>query len=432
VLANIGYPAELTFTYLHERAMILLMKQWFTLSRFRRTAPRIYLDHAAATPLCAEAARILCAVNAETYANPSAIHTEGQAARRVVEAARAQVAKTLGVRPAGVTFVSGGTEANALAILGHLEACVAAGRAWSDLEVVSTPLEHPSIAVLLTQLAKREVTIRMASVSAVGLLTPQALSAVLSERTALVTFAYVNSEMGAIQPVGTLVRAVRDWSRTQGRPRIAVHLDAAQAPLWLPCELPRLGVDMLSLDGGKCGGPKGSGAVVRHGSVTLAPIMAGGGQEQGIRPGTENVPAIASFAAALSWAQEGMVRRAARIAILRDAGIAELLAQVPGAVLNGPTGSDRVANNINISIPGLDTEYATVVLDHAGIAVSTKSACAGVGMGVSTVVEAMTKDRARAQATLRLTLGPDSEATHIPRMVRVLVQHVAQMQRLTH
>lgn len=397
----------------------------------KRAESRIYLDHAAATPLCPAAATVMQSLLSETYGNPSAIHAEGQAARAVVEEARSQVARTLGVRAAGVTFVSGGTEGNALAIVGHLTARVGAGAAWSDLEVVSTPLEHPSVLETLQALAARGVTVKMAAVDAGGVVTPAALAAVLSPKTALVTMAYVNSEIGTVQPVSSLVRTVRAFAREHNLPRITVHLDAAQAPLWLPCQLPRLGVDLLSLDGGKCGGPKGSGAVVTHGVVPLSSVLWGGGQEQGLRPGTENVLGIGGFAAALSFAQEGVVARAARVAAVRDAGITELLRVLPGAVLNGPVGETRVANNINISIPGLDSEYAVVALDVAGIAASTKSACAGAGGGESVVVRVVSGDAARARSTIRFTLGPNTKVTDIATAARVLADHVALMSTLT-
>ncbi len=411
--------------------MILPMKQWLLSWLTKPATTRVYLDHAAATPLCAAARAAMAPLLAESYGNPSAIHAEGQAARAVVENARTQVARTLGVRPAGVAFVSGGTEANALAIVGHLTARVRAGAAWSDMEVISTPLEHPSVLETLQELTTRGVTVRMVAVSETGMVTPAALRAVLSEKTALVTMAYVNSEIGTIQPVSSLVRVVRAFARERNLPRITVHLDAAQAPLWVPCQLSRLGVDMLSLDGGKCGGPKGSGAVVTHGVVPLAPVLWGGGQEQGLRPGTENVLTIAGFAAALSWAQLGMEERVSRIRTLRDTGIQELLEALPGAVLNGPVGEERVANNINISIPGLDTEYAVVALDVAGVAASTKSACAGVGGGESVVVKAITGDADRARSTLRFTLGPDTKATDLTTTARILADHRALMSTLT-
>lgn len=407
--------------------MIQRLQSWLK----KRTSPRIYLDHAAATPLCAAAYAAMEPLLVASYGNPSAIHAEGRAARLVVEEARQQVARTLGVRPGGVTFVSGGTEANAVAIVGHLTARVRAGAAWSELEVVSTPLEHPSVREALTYLETLGVTVRLVAVDEVGIVTPAALRAVLSERTVLVTCAYVNSEIGTIQPVAQLVRTVRAFSREHGTARVVVHLDAAQAPLWLGCELPRLGIDVISLDGGKCGGPKGSGAVIVHGAVPLAPVWWGGGQEQGLRPGTENVAGIAGFAAALSWAQAGVTARTARVTALRDQGIVDLCAALPGAVLNGPRGEQRVANNINISIPGLDTEYAVVALDVAGIAASTKSACAGAGGGESAVVQAITGDAARARSTLRLTLGPDSSAAHITAAARTLADHVALMGTLT-
>lgn len=365
------------------------------------------------------------------YGNPSAIHDEGRQARAVLEEARLLVARVAGVRPSGVTFVSGGTEANALAIVGHLTARVAAGAAWSDLEVVSTPLEHPSVREALAHLARLGVTVRRCAVDVEGFITPAALQAELSPKTALITFAYVNSEIGTVQPVAQLVRTVRAFAREHGLSRVIMHLDAAQAPLWLPCQLPRLGVDMVSFDGGKCGGPKGSGAVVVHGVVPLSPVLWGGGQEQGLRPGTEHVAGVAGFAAAFNWAQAAVATRAPSVAAVRDAGITTLLAAVPGAVLNGPVGEGRVANNINISIPGLDTEYAVVALNEAGVAASTKSACAGAGGGESAVVYAITGDVARARATLRLTLGPDSTVADVTKAARTLADHVALMGTLT-
>jgi cysteine desulfurase len=203
-----------------------------------------------------------------------------------------------------------------------------------------------------------------------------------------------------------------------------LHVDAAQAPLWLPCQFEQTGADLLVLDAAKCCGPKGVGLVVRSKRVKLAPILFGGGQESGLRSGTENVSGIVGATVAVRWAQEGWRARAELARAIRDEIITLILKKIPYAVLNGPTGEDRLANNINISIPRLDTEYATIVLDSKGFAVSTKSACSGAGGGESAVVKTTTSDPARATSTLRVTFGPDTTLEELSRLVTALATHV--------
>lgn len=365
------------------------------------------------------------------YGNPSAIHAEGRAAKAAITEARRTTATILGVRPENIIFTSGGTEANALALMGYVDALHSAGRSWETMEVISTAIEHPSILRTLIRLRERGVVVRTVAVSDTGRISPEALTALLTPQTVLVTCAYVNSEIGTIQPVHALARALRAYARAAGVERIPLHIDAAQAPLWLTCVLPQLDVDMLSLDGAKCGGPKGSGVLAVRKPFSVQSIFDGGGQEAGHRPGTENVAGIVGMATALALAQKGIVDRAEKVRALRDAALAKIEKALPAAIVNGSKGSERVANNINVSIPGLDTEYATVVLDTAGIAVSTKSACAGAGGGVSVVVEAISGDTARARSTLRLTLGEDTTEADLEAAIAVLAAHVQQMARLT-
>jgi cysteine desulfurase len=391
------------------------------------TPKRIYLDHAAATPTRPEVVAAMAPYLGEHYGNPSAIHSEGRKAKQVVEEARTLVARTLGIRPEGVIFTSGGTEGNALAIVGYLTALHETGRAWSDIEVVSTAIEHPSVMETLAYLTERGVVVRTVAVDGDGIVSPQALTAHLSEKTALVTLAYSNSEIGVVQPVHALARAVRAFERSHNGLDIMLHIDGAQAPLWLPCQLPSLAVDMLTLDGGKCGGPKGSGVLVLRRDIPMKSVLWGGGQERNRRPGTENVPAIVGIARALALAQIGNKERADKVAQVRDAAIKLLSTSVPSAVLNGPVGEQRVANNINISLPGVDTEYAVVVLDTAGIAASTKSACAGAGGGESVVVQAVTGDDARARSTIRFTLGEETTLHDFEIVAEVLKKHITLM-----
>ncbi len=385
---------------------------------------RVYLDHAAATPLLPAVARAMHAVEAVHFANPSAIHAEGVAARKVVDGARAKLARLLAVREPGIVFTGSGTESNNLAIIGTVQARHQAGVAYTDMEVVTTAIEHPSVTRAMEYLETLGVKVLRVPVSELGHITYEKFVAALTPKTVLVSFAYVNSEVGVVQRVSKLARAAAEaakrWSTS-----IVVHVDAAQAPLWLPCQLDRLHVDLMSLDAGKCGGPKGVGVVAMRHGVTLAPVLFGGPQEGGLRPATENVSGIVGGVVALMAAQEGYKARAIKVTALRDEFMAALL-QINCVVINGDRES-RVANNVNISIPGLDSEFAVICLDEAGIACSTKSACSGAGGGGSHVVKAITGDAARATSTIRFTLGPNTTEAEIKKTVSVLKTHVAKM-----
>ena len=395
---------------------------------------RIYLDTAAATPVSREVRAAMLPYLETGFGNPSAIHAEGIAARLAVEESRQKVATTLGIRPEGVLFTSGGTESNNLAILGRLKYLARKeGIAYSDMEVVTTRIVHPSILSLIPVIEATGVTVRYAEVDNEGKISVAALEAVLSPKTVLVTFAYANSEVGVVQAVSRLVRTVRQYEKTHTKGRkIVVHIDAAQAPLWLPCALTALGVDMMSLDVGKCNGPKGIGVLATRGQVPLLPILYGGGQEQGLRPGTENVAGVVGAATALALAQADHAKRAVQVSTLRDTFINLLTEALPEVVLNGPRGENRLANNINISLPKFDTEYAVVYLDAQGIAASTKSACAGAGGGESVVVSTLTGDSVRAKSTLRLSLSPDTTLADAKATVAALVRFKNKMSELTN
>lgn len=389
---------------------------------WKRPEPRIYLDYAAATPLRPEVYKAMQPFLIDDFANPSSIHKEGVKARQVVEEARLSVARILGVRTTGIFFTSGGTESNNLAILGLVKRLHRQNNlAYKDMEIVTTKIEHPSISSLLPVLEATGVKIRFVEVDTEGKISVAALEAVLSPKTVLVTFAYANSEVGVVQSVARLVRLVRQYEKNM-QTKIVVHIDAAQAPLWLPCTLNRLGVDMMSLDVGKCNGPKGVGILALRGSVPLLPILYGGGQEQSLRPGTENVAGVVGAAKALEIAQKNYLERARKVSIVRDEFIVHLREALPGVLLNGPEGGDRLANNINISLPRFDTEYAVMYLDKHGIAASTKSACAGAGSGQSVVVMTMTGDVERAKSTLRLSLNEHINGADVKRVVGCLVK----------
>jgi cysteine desulfurase len=401
-----------------------------TMSKKAPIKKRIYLDFAAGTPLEAKVAKAMLPYLLENYGNPSAIHQEGRVARLAVETARQKVATLLGVRPNGVIFTGSGTESNNLAIVGYLESLRANGRKYSEMELVTTKIEHPSILALLPKLKNLGVKIKFVAVDSVGLINHSALQEILSTKTALVTFAYANSEIGTIQPVSRLVRVVRNFCR-ENNLNIKVHLDAAQAPLWLNCSFSPLGVDSIALDAGKCGGPKGVGILAGRQLNDLKPIMAGGGQEAGLRPGTENVVGIVGSAEAITLAQMGYEKRASKVCQLQAEALKLIGKHLPEAIINGPVGTDRLANNVNFSLPGFDSEYAVVFLDTHGVSASTKSACAGAGSGVSHVVLTISDDQKRASSTLRLSLGEKTTKKDIAYTFKVLEEYCAKMRTLT-
>lgn len=391
-----------------------------------KSPKRVYLDYAAATPLLPEAKAAMEPFLNGNYANASAIHTEGIQARQAVEKARLDIARVLGVRENEVYFTGSGTESNNLAILGLVKAQISQGKKYSDIEVITTRLEHPSVLKVAERLTELGATVHYLEVDTFGLIELASLRTFLNEKTALVTFAYANSEIGVIQPVKQISRLVSKFNQDH-KTNIRIHLDAAQAPLWLNCEPHRLGVDLVTVDAGKCNGPKGVGVLVKLSATEVRGVTLGGGQEDGLRAGTENVAGIVGSSVAIANAQKGFETRAQTLASVRDQAIEYIQAEISTVVLNGPTGQDRLANNINISIPGLDTEFATVVLDRHGFAVSTKSACAGAGGGASAVVREISNDLARATSTLRISLSPETKLSDLKRLTKVLKEHIETM-----
>ena len=390
------------------------------------TPKRVYLDYAAATPLAKGALKAMRPwLTGSGYGNPSAIHKEGVAARVAVEEARLSLARTLGIRTNEIIFTGSGTEANNLAIAGSVHN-FASTSDLSQSEVITTAIEHPSVTKVLQSLQQQGLTVHHTKLDDSGIIDTNYLQTLLNKNTTLVTFSYANSEVGVIQPVRRISRLVRKYNQAHGT-SIKIHVDGAQAPLWLSCDVHALGVDMLSLDAGKCFGPKGVGILAKLAATEIKPVQFGGGQEAGLRAGTENVAGIIGAAVALQTAQADYKQCSTKVAAVRDAAIIHILKEIPNAVLNGTTGTDRLANNINISIPGLDTEFATVVLDKQGFAVSTKSACAGAGGGASTVVTAITGDPTRAASTLRISLGPDTKLSDLKRLAKVLKEHLEKM-----
>jgi cysteine desulfurase len=322
----------------------------------------IYLDHAATTPLHPEARRAMEPLLAGAYGNPSSLHAAGQEARRALDEARDRIAAALGVRADEMTFTSGGTEADNLALTGVF----LAERARRP-HLVTVATEHHAVLDTCRFLETLGAEITILPVDGDGRVDPDEVRRALGTRTALVSVMHANNEIGTVAPLAEIAAI----TRAAGVP---LHTDAVQTAGTFPLDVGGLGVDLLSLSAHKFYGPKGIGALVVRRGVGLKPLLYGGSQERGRRAGTQNVAGIVGMARALDVALADREREAARQAALRDRLIGGVLASVPGAMLNGhPT--RRLPNNVNLAFTGVDAEMLLVNLDLAGICASAGSAC---------------------------------------------------------
>ena len=368
----------------------------------------IYADYNATTPLDPEVRAAMNEALDVSFGNPSSIHSAGQAARRLVDRARAQVASLIGAAPDEIVFTSGGTEADNLAVLGAAASAERKG-------VVTSAVEHKAVLDPCAYLHKQGHPVTVLPVDRHGRVDLAALEAAARADVALVSLMLANNDTGTLQPVAEAARAVKACGAL-------VHSDAVQAAGKLPIDVNKLGVSLLSFSSHKIHGPKGAGALfVRYG-VRLAPLVHGGRQERTLRPGTENVPAIVGFGKACELARTRLEADARRVAALRDHFEAQLLTRVAGTSING--GSNRLPNTSNIAFAGLDGEAITINLDMMGVAVSTGAACSSADKTPSHVLVAMGQNAAEARSSVRFSFGRDTTDEDIDQATSLVVQAV--------
>lgn len=378
---------------------------------------RIYLDYAAAAPVTRNAQRAFSKALV-AHGNPSSPHEEGRVAREVLEDARGRIARMAQVKADAVIFTSGATEANALGIMGVAEGFHKQGAAYQDLHVLYLPSAHASTRGSVALLAEKGVQCEALIVTD-GVIDVARLRAQIRPETVLVALEAVCGETGARFDTRA-VRRVLDEARKNGSP-IRMHVDAAQLPVAESFELPRLGADTLSLDAQKVGGVRGIGVLLAPRYIPLMPLMKGGEQERGLRPGTEASALAAAFAAALEDADAARARFVQKASAARERLIGTLSEAIPHLTVNG--GKDHVPHILNISFLGRDTDYLAALIDEAGYAVATRSACATDSDG-SVAVLAFTGDPARASSTLRISWGHQTNVRELARFAKALVRAV--------
>jgi cysteine desulfurase len=391
-----------------------LLADAFRAPRTSRRMDPIYLDHAATTPLRPEVRDAMLPYLGERFGNPSSVHRWGREARAALDDARARLAALIGARPSEVLFTRGGTEADNLAVFGRV-------RCGRGAPMVCSAFEHKAV-LGAAHAARGTSSLHIAPVTAAGVVDEAALGALLDPRPCLVSIMWVNNEIGTIQPIERIAERCAEAG-------VPFHSDAIQAFGKLPVRVDRVPVSMLSLSAHKFCGPKGVGAIyVRRGTVVM-PLIHGGGQERGLRSGTEDVAGAVGMAVAAELAEREREESMQRLAALRDHLEGSLRARLPDLVING-VAAPRVPTITNVSVPGTEAEVLLPALDLEGIAVSSGSACSSGSSGESGVLTALGVPPDLARASIRISLGHQTTRAEIDRTIDGFVRVVSRIRSL--
>ncbi|HMS23816.1 MAG TPA: cysteine desulfurase family protein [Candidatus Saccharibacteria bacterium] len=372
---------------------------------------QIYLDYAAATPLDPAVLEAMMPYLTDEFYNPSASYQSAKRVRGAINESRRFVAHWLGVKPSEIIFTAGGTEANNLAINGVMSK-------YSGSEIIISSIEHESVREPANQYKCSE-----APVDKTGIIDIAKLEKLITDKTALISVVYANNEIGTVQPlreIYMIIEKIRKDRLEKGNKRpLYLHTDACQAGNYLDLHVARLGVDFMTLNGGKIYGPKQSGALYVRAGLELKPLIRGGGQEQGLRSGTENVASCVGFGRALDIAQSMRVEEAQRVSEIRDEFIKMFEKNFPKAKINGSL-KKRLPNNISVTFPNVDNERLMMQLDEAGIMCAVGSACSASNDEPSHVLKAIGLSDDQAQSTLRFTLGRQTTQDDLNKVIELL------------
>ncbi|OGK16019.1 hypothetical protein A2774_01630 [Candidatus Roizmanbacteria bacterium RIFCSPHIGHO2_01_FULL_39_12c] len=372
-----------------------------------RKVRRVYLDHASATPVGPRVKKAMEPFWSRDFGNPSAIYKEGVSAKKAIENARKDIAKILKCRANEIIFTNGATESLNFAIRGTILSWDKHKR--KHPEIITSAIEHEAVLGACRALEKYGMKVHYVMPDENGVVRVSEVKKLLNKNTVLVSIMYANNEIGTIQPIKEIGRAIKLFKLKTKNSKLITnnyplfHTDAVQATNYLNLDINSLGVQLLTLNSAKVYGPKGIGILYIKNGIELEPIIYGGGQEKGLRAGTENVPLIVGLAKSLNIAQRMKEKESKRLTVLRDYFTKKLL-EIKGVELNGDK-SNRLPNNVNISIDGIDNEFFVIQLDDTGIACSTRSACNTDNEKGSHVIISLGKSEKKAKESLRFTLG---------------------------
>jgi cysteine desulfurase len=380
----------------------------------------IYMDYAATTPVDSRVLEAMQPFFNASFGNPSSVHRYGQVAEAAVDSARETVASVLNCRPDEIIFTSCGSEADNLALRGaSMAKRNESGANW----ILTSHVEHHAVSKTAEQLQKYfDIHVEWLDVDEHGRVTPEAVKKAISDKTALVSVMYANNEIGTVNPI----REIAEICRANG---ILFHTDAVQAAAYLDVNVETFGVDMLSLGAHKLYGPKGVGALYVRKGTQLVPHLTGGGQENGLRAGTQNVPYIVGFAEALRLAKEERDQRVAHVQPLRNHIIGRVLEEISDSKLTGHP-EERLPNHASFVFKDVDGNLLLTLLDAAGFACSSGSACKTGNPEPSEVITSLGFSRDWALGSLRVTLGADSTSEHVDAFLKALPSLVGKARSL--
>ena len=389
----------------------------------------IYLDNAATTKTDPRVAKIIEFYSTKTYGNAGSLHKAGREAKAIISDARKTIAKILNCKPGEIIFTGSGTESDNLAVFGSARANKKFGN-----HIITSTIEHHAVLYSCEQLEKEGFKVTFVKVDKDGILILDDFKKTIGDNTIFVSVMYANNEIGTIQPIeeiGKIIKEVRAEREKRGiMTPIIFHTDACQAAGYLDLDVQKLGVDLLTLNGSKIYGPKGTGVLYVRTGVKVEPMIFGGGQEEGKRSGTENTPGIVGLAEALKIVQEKKEKESQREKKLRDYFIKEIQKNVSKVVLNGHV-EKRLPNNINISILDIEGEAMLLWLDKYGVCVSTGSACDSQSLDPSHVILALGRPYEYANGNLRFTLGRKTTKKELDYILKVLPKIVKELRRIS-
>lgn len=389
----------------------------------------IYFDNSATTQIDPNVLSEMLPFLKEKYGNPSSIHSLGRESRIAIENARGILAKALGASPSEVTFTSGATESNNLCLKGVAERFLREGK---KISIIVSEIEHPSVIDTAKELATRGVKIIYAGVNKAGEIDPKRIFTQIEPSTVLISSMLGNNEVGTIEPIATLssmVKIKREQRVDKDLP-LYLHTDAVQAFNYLNCNVDFLGVDFLSLSAHKIYGPKGVGALYARDTAKFTRLIDGGGQEKGIRSGTENVAGIVGFGKAVEIAQKEKLANLKALTKLRDRLISGILKNIKGAHLTGHP-ENRLPHITSFVFEGIEGEALLLLLDKEGIAVSTGSACSSGSLAPSHVLTAMGINAAWSHGSIRMSLGKYSTREEVDLVIKILPDLVQKLREMS-
>ena len=379
---------------------------------------RIYLDHAATTPTRPEVVKVMLPFFTDAFGNPASIYSYGQEAKGAVEEARTKTAELIGARSEEIVFTSGGTEADNFALKG-----VAYANEHKGNHIITASIEHHAVMEVCKFLGRRGFTITYLPVDEYGLVDPQDVKKVITDKTILISIIHANNEVGTIEPISEIGKIAKEAE-------VYFHTDAVQTVGHIPVNVDKLKVDLLSISAHKLYGPKGVGALYIRKGTKLTSLMQGGEQEKRRRAGTENVPGIVGLGKAVELAGQEMDKEIERLAGLRDKLIKGLMEKIDHVHLNGhPT--RRLPNNVNVSVDFVEGESMLLNLDLEGICASTGSACSSASLEPSHVLLALGLSPEQAHGSLRFTLGRENSEEDMKRVLKVLPGIVARLRAMS-